>query len=269
MLGTAVNNTISDFGEQWSRFPNPTDRHHSSDSLLRDILSGLIEPQLLEGKRVLEIGSGSGRILEMLLRYKPELLAGLEPSEQAHLLRERFGRYPNVSIIHADGTHQFSSEFDYVFVVGVLHHIPEPLPVLRNIQSLLSRDGTLFVWVYGCENEMALVVDALHFLRRFTTKFPDFVLEVVSALIAVSLRLYWKCARLSHRRRLPLSRYLDKVFMGCSFRKQVEIVFDQLNPECARFYSESELEGQLKGAGFSRVLVVNRHGYSLSSIAQK
>jgi SAM-dependent methyltransferase len=205
----------------------------------------------------------------MLLRYKPKYLVGLEPSEQAHILRERFSKSPSVSIVHADGTHQPPGKFDFIFIVGVLHHIPEPSPVLRSVQSLLSQDGTLFVWVYGRENDMKLVVNVIGFLRRFTTKFPDSILEVVSAVITVTLNVYWMFARLCRRPRFPLVSYLEKVFIGCSFRKQVEIVFDQLNPECARFYTGCELASQLKESGFSSFSVVDRHGYSLSAIAKK
>lgn len=262
-------NTISDFGEQWRRFPDPPDDHHSSDLLFRDIHNELVDPQLLEGKRVLEVGSGSGRILEMLLRYKPNDLVGLEPSQQAHLLRERFNGFPQVSIVHADGTHQFQGEFDFIFIVGVLHHIQEPSPVLHNLQRLLLHDGTLFVWVYGRENDMESIVKMLSLLRKLTTKVPDFLLEGASAYITVLLGFYWTPVRLSGLHRLPLTAYLEKVFIGCSFRKQVEIVFDQLNPECARFYTEIELVSQLKESGFSHVSVVNCHKYSLSAVAKK
>eukprot|EP01051_Picozoa_sp_SAG22_P006994 SAG22_NODE_477_length_9978_cov_2.807268_9_plen_205_part_00 len=39
--------------------------------------------------------------------------------------------------------------FDIINCVGVLHHIPEPLPVLRKLASALRDDGGMLIMVYG------------------------------------------------------------------------------------------------------------------------
>jgi len=91
--------TIYDFGRQWDRFPDPVDSFHSSTEIFLDTLQGLYDPNQLQGKRVLEVGSGSGRVLEILRRYGPTLLIGVEPSSSATALRKRFSDDPSVEII--------------------------------------------------------------------------------------------------------------------------------------------------------------------------
>ena len=93
-------------------------------------MQGLFELSKIAGKRVLEIGSGSGRVLEILRRFGPSKLVGVEPSDHALVLKERFAGNSEVRIIRARGDEPLDEKFDVCFLIGVLHHIPEPEPVL-------------------------------------------------------------------------------------------------------------------------------------------
>jgi SAM-dependent methyltransferase len=65
---------------------------------------------------------------------------------------------------------------------GVLHHIPEPLPVVRAIYAALRPGGRLFAWLYGREGNGAYLAVAQP-LRALTKRLPDPMLDgVVRAL---------------------------------------------------------------------------------------
>lgn len=258
--------TVDDFGHQWSHFPNPSDAFHSSELILMDTLQGLFDPRHLKGKRVIEIGAGSGRVLEMLRKFDPSELVGVEPSTNALTLASRFAADPIVKIVHADGTTPLSDEFDVCFIIGVLHHIPEPLPVLKNVREMLADDGVLVVWVYGREGRVRIAVLAIQVLRVLTVRLPDRLLVFLSRCLARSMRLYGRVIAGLNWLNLPLRDYLDNVFLRCSKEKQVEIVFDQLNPQCARYYSRTELREQLVAAGFTEIRVAVRHNYSITAV---
>jgi len=262
-------NTIHDFGRQWDRFPDPIDCFHSSTEIFLDTLQGLYDPSRLRGKQVLEVGSGSGRVLEILRRYGPALLVGVEPSSSAAALRNRFSDDPSVEIIQAEGTVSLESRFDVCFLIGVLHHIPEPLPVLENIRGSLAEDGDLIVWVYGREGLAGIGVAMIRLLRIVTVRMPDRVVNELSKVLSHVVRTYGLLARRSTRMRLPLEGYLTNVFLRCSRAKQTEIIFDQLNPQCARYYTQPELQLQLKQAGFTTVTLNSRHGYSITARARR
>jgi len=258
--------SVNDFGQQWNHFPNPIDPFHSSVEIFVDTLQGLYDPTQLQNKRVLEIGSGSGRVLEILRQFDPEVLVGVEPSSSAEMLSSRFSDDSRVRIVRGDGTVSLYEKFDVCFLIGVLHHIPEPIPVLANIRRLLSPDGALIVWVYGREGRARLGVLVIQTLRVITIRLPDAILVSLSKFLTAIVRAYGKTAkRISW---LPLAEYLNSVFMRCTREKQIEIIFDQLNPRCARFYTQSELRAELMEGGFTSISVTDRHGYSISAYAR-
>jgi len=261
--------TIGDFEQQWKLFPNPIDDFHSSEEILRDTLQGLFDPREILGKRVLEIGSGSGRVLEIIRRFGPSKLVGVEPSDHALVLDRRFKANPEIKIIRARGDEPLGEQFDVCFLIGVLHHIPVPEPVLHNIFKSLAEDGRLVVWVYGREGISRLGVYVIMALRVITTRVPNRWLRNLSTFLAACIRAYGRCALRTGAMELPLKGYLSQVFLKCSAKKQTEIVFDQLNPRCARYYRKSELFEELHSAGFTRIEMVSRHGYSITAVASR
>ena len=58
--------TILDFGEQWARYRD-NEAYYASAGLLADIMEPLLPIADIKGKRVADIGSGTGRIVNMLL----------------------------------------------------------------------------------------------------------------------------------------------------------------------------------------------------------
>lgn len=259
--------TIADFGDQWVHFSDPEDSFHSSSEILVDTVGSLFDLKLLKDQMVVEIGSGSGRVLEILRRFHPKLLVGVEPSVNADVLKKRFATDPSIHIIAADGAEPLGLQFDTAFIIGVLHHIPQPVPVLRNVRTALRDGGTLLVWVYGREGRSWWVVRIIQALRVVTVWLPDQVVIRVSGLGASLLRQYGKIVARLKSPRLPLRDYLERIFLKCSHEKQVEIVFDQLNPRYARYYSAEELRQELTAAGFSSFEISVRHNYSLTARA--
>ena len=81
--------TITDFGNQWNEFTENLGYYGSVDCL-NDIFCGLSKPEELAGKRVMEIGSGSGRIVNMLLDAGAAKVVAVEPSTIHRPTREYF-----------------------------------------------------------------------------------------------------------------------------------------------------------------------------------
>jgi ubiquinone/menaquinone biosynthesis C-methylase UbiE len=57
--------TIKDFSSQWMEFPD-NEGYFISLDLLQDSLAGLIKIEDFRNKRVLDLGSGTGRIIRWL-----------------------------------------------------------------------------------------------------------------------------------------------------------------------------------------------------------
>lgn len=108
----------------------------------------LIRPYL--GSRVLEIGAGTGRMTELLLRDATRFgrYVALEPSQ--HFFPMLSARLPKVEALNAtiDGLGaEYDAAFDTVFSVHVLEHIEDDSGFLRSADRLLRPGGTLVTMV--------------------------------------------------------------------------------------------------------------------------
>lgn len=131
--------TIDDFGEQWLAFRNNPGYYGSVD-LLADIFGPSLPVSAIAGARVGEIGSGPGRIVNMLLDAGAAHAVAVEPSDAFAVLRENTApRRDQVTCLHVPGEHLPSTmNLDFVVSIGVLHHIPNPLPVVAAAYDALE-----------------------------------------------------------------------------------------------------------------------------------
>jgi len=258
--------TIADFGEQWASFRgNPG--YYGAVDLLNDLLAPLISVESLAGLRVADIGSGTGRIVNMLLDAGAKHVVAVEPSSAFFLLQENTAaRRDRIAYLHDTGDRlPAGSELDLVVSIGVLHHIPDPVPVARAAYEALRSGGQMFVWLYGREgNETYLRL--VEPLRRVTTRLPHSVLTAMSSGLSPLLDVYIALCRFVP---LPIRAYSRGVLAKQPRSVRKLIIYDQLNPAYAKYYRKEEAERLLKSAGFEQVQSHHRHGYSWSVIGQK
>jgi SAM-dependent methyltransferase len=258
--------TIIDFGEQWTRY---TDNGgvYGSQEFFADIVSPLLDPSELSGKYVAEIGSGTGRIAAMMLGAGARKVMAIEPSAAYAVLTKNLAGYKDrVEAICATGEKiPDGAELDYVLSIGVLHHIPEPNATVRAALNALKPGGRMLIWLYGHEgNEMYLSL--VNPLRKITKRIPHGLLVAMIWMIYPALMTYmWLCKLLP----LPMRRYMLDVVAKMAPDKRRLIVYDQLNPAYAKYYTRSEAIRLLSENGFRDVRVHHRHGYSWTVIGTK
>jgi ubiquinone/menaquinone biosynthesis C-methylase UbiE len=104
---------------------------------------GLTEP----GKRILEIGCGSGYGARLLSSIKPASYVGIDLMPE-QIERTKGIDLPNTAFAVMDATDLTAFEdesIDCVVVFGILHHIPAWRIVLSEIERVLAPGGKLFV----------------------------------------------------------------------------------------------------------------------------
>src|SRR5438128_5751295 len=94
MTNQLAHKTIEDFGRQWTAFTD-NEGWYGSLELFNDIISPLLDLQELSGKDVAEIGSGSGRIVNMLLAANVNHVTAIEPSAAFHVLNQNLESVPD------------------------------------------------------------------------------------------------------------------------------------------------------------------------------
>ncbi len=122
--------------------------------------------KLPEKPWVLDLGCGTGRLLQRLAKSFPQLYGvGLDSSrEMLHQARQKSRRYaPRLIYIEGDAAHlpTTTDQFDAVFNTISFLHYPQPRPVLSEVYRTLKPTGKYylvdFVWE-GEEDEVELAM---------------------------------------------------------------------------------------------------------------
>lgn len=258
--------TIADFGDQWTRF-RTNEGYYGSSELFADVCGPLLSADDVRGRRVADIGSGTGRIVRMLLEAGAAHVIAVEPSDAFPVLQRNLEAFGNrVECIRATGEHLPTGRvLHLVTSIGVLHHIPDPAPVARAAFDALAPGGRLLVWLYGREGNRAYLA-LTQPLRALTTRLPHAPVLALARLLTVLLVPYIALCR---RLPLPLRGYFVDVFGRMAYDKRELIVYDQLRPAYAKYYTRQEAVDLLERAGFVDVRVHHRHGYSWTAIGTK
>ena len=258
--------TIDDFGDQWTRYTT-NDGYYASLDLFRDICGPVLDPAALKGAAVADIGSGTGRIVSMLLAAGAGRVIAIEPSDAFDVLKANTaGQADRIEYVRGTGEAVPSGRnLDYVFSIGVLHHIDDPAPVVRAAHAALRPGGRMLVWLYGREgNESYLRL--VEPLRKVTVRLPQSLLATLCHALNLCLALYILLCRVLP---LPLRGYMNNVIGRFSWRKRYLVIYDQLNPTVARYYTRDEAAALLEDGGFVDVRLYHRHGYSWTVMGEK
>jgi SAM-dependent methyltransferase len=264
--GAASDRTIAHFGEQWINFRD-NEGYYGSAALFADMCAPLVGPDEVRGRRVADIGSGTGRIVRMLVGAGAAHVVAVEPSDAYEVLCQNVADIRDrVECVHATGDQlPRDRQFDLITSIGVLHHIPDPVPVVRAAYDALGQGGRFFVWLYGREGN-GVYLALTRPLRAVTTRLPHRVVVGLATFLHLLLKPYVRASRVLP---LPLSRYFVEVFGHMTDDKQVLIIYDQLRPAYAKYYTRVEACALLASAGFSDIRAHHRHGYSWALVATK
>lgn len=145
-----IRQTIKDFGAQWTRYPD-NDGYYASATMLADILAPFATPEELRGAHVAEIGSGSGRIVNMLLDAGAAHVVALEPSAAMEALRRNIAdRSDRVTCVQMPGEQLPLGNYDAILSIGVLHHIADPTAGSRAAFRTFCSRRWRMRWFHGC-----------------------------------------------------------------------------------------------------------------------
>jgi 2-polyprenyl-3-methyl-5-hydroxy-6-metoxy-1,4-benzoquinol methylase len=115
----------------------------------------------VHGKRILEIGSGSGHLLHALALRGCDVV-GLEPN--AHIAASSQNKYPDIRVINStleEIEKHITGSFDNIVMVDVLEHIVDDANAIRLLSRFLAPNGVLLIavpaypWLFGSRDTFA------------------------------------------------------------------------------------------------------------------
>lgn len=110
---------------------------------LKDTIAALMPPC----QTACDLGCGTGNVLEALLT-KAKTVIGVDGSPRMlEIAKKHFPDNPNISLRIGDLSHLplRDGEADFVCLNLVLHHIPQPLEILREVNRVLQPQGNLVI----------------------------------------------------------------------------------------------------------------------------
>ena len=100
--------------------------------------------RIAAGARVMEIGAGTGNFLGLFDEVASQLIAVDVTEEMLHIAREQF---PSMQLVMGDGAFLpfRSRSVDLVSCAQMLHHVHEPLPLLKEMRRVCAANGSVLV----------------------------------------------------------------------------------------------------------------------------
>lgn len=262
-------NYAGNFGWQWNQYRQTQLDSFSGTSISRDrfVTSTGWTPDMLKGRRVLDIGCGAGRFAEVALDFGAEVLA-LDYSSAVDACYLNHHSHPRFSVIQGDVYHLpvRPEAFDYVYCLGVLQHTPDVKRAFRALVPPVRLGGALAVDVYP--KLWQTVASAKYWVRPLTTRLrQDRLFRLIERLLPVLFPLSRALGRVPKvgrklRQLIPVSNYAGIYPLGPAQLREWALLdtFDMLSPKYDQPQTARTLRGWFDAAGLVQVEVF-RHGH--------
>lgn len=225
----------------------------------------------VRGKTVLELGCGNGSLMVHMAEWLPAFLEGVDLGDSVRSAQDNMSRLPfkQWRVTQADMTGFRSGHpCDFVYSIGVLHHLKEPKRGLDAVVANTRSGGRFHCWVYAEEGN-GVVIHLVDPIRKIASRLPWwFTKYFIATPLALPYYFYAKAVsrlgRFSLVRKLPLYEYSCWISRR-NFGFFRHVAFDQLVTPQTAYISRPVIEAWLASYGNiekDSVYIMMRNGNS-------
>jgi SAM-dependent methyltransferase len=220
------------------------------------------------GKKILDAGCGNGRFAYYAAKYGAEVWA-IDLGAAVEVAR-RNTQSRNVHVVQADLHHPpFAPEsFDFIYSIGVLHHLPDPEAAFQNLLRFLKPGGVVQIYLYWKPEQRpfkSAMLSGVSAARRLTTRLPHRAVHVLAyPTAAVAFALFVWPYRII--RRLPLlNRVAEDIplrqYANLPFRVCVNDQLDRFSAPIENRYTRADVQSWLARASLEAQSVGENFGW--------
>jgi len=144
----------------------------------------LIRPHFnLKDKIVADVGCNNAYYMFKMLEDKPKRLTGFDPAPLPMLQFEFINHFIKSDIVYemlgVEHLEFYDHKFDFIFMLGVLYHRPDPVGTLKSLNRSLNKNGEIIIdtFMIDGEEEIALTPNGRY------SKIPNiYFVPTISAL---------------------------------------------------------------------------------------
>lgn len=251
---------VNSFSSEWKKFNRFSEEEIKSAG---DQYFDIVTSEMLnKNSSVLDVGCGSGR----WTRYaadKAGFVEGIDLIESIDTAVELNLDKKNVRISQASVNNiPFAdNSFDFVFCLGVLHHLPNTEEALNNVIKKLKTGGHCLIYLYYKIEESSFFIRTLflmaNFVRIIVSRLPDWLKLPICDLIAFAVYLPFVLItkfvlavspNSGLYKNIPLYYYADK-----SFKIIRNDSLDRFGTTIEKRFSKKEIEVMMKNSGLEQI----------------
>lgn len=252
---------VSRFDQEWAEF---SEAGTSEQARIFEMYFDVVPDKVRRSGLVLDAGCGAGRWAVQMRAFADRVVA-LDAGRSVELAHAN-GRPWGIAGVQADiGSMPFGSKtFDFVYSLGVLHHVEATERGVAELVRVLRPGGSCLVYLYYALDGRGWLFRAafriVDILRRLLSSSPQGVVRAISLVIAAVLYLPLARAssglrRLGFRRlanSLPLSAYADR-----SFRTMRNDSLDRFGTRLEKRFTRAEVVDLMMKAGLVSIDVAD------------
>jgi SAM-dependent methyltransferase/uncharacterized protein YbaR (Trm112 family) len=257
--------TALSFGFEWQRFP---EMYVEWEKQFLDYMQPH-DASFFKGKKVLDAGCGNGRFAYYAGKYGAEVWA-IDLGPAVGVARKNTASLNNVQVVQADLHHPpFPLEsFDFIYSLGVLHHLPDPEIAFQNLLRYLRPGGEIQIYLYWQPERISIksmLLAGVGAARNLTTRLPHravYALAYPSAFAAFIFFVWpYRVMKLipglrSFAENMPMKQYAALPFRVC-----VNDQLDRFSAPIENRYTKTEVEAWLREAGLKKLQVIPNFGW--------
>jgi SAM-dependent methyltransferase len=260
--------TVNSFGDEWQAFHGFEEKE--IEKLGNEYFDIITEEMVNKNTRVLEVGCGSGRFLKYL-STKAGFLVGVDPSHAIFAADNLINANEKVVLARASANNlPFDDEsFDFVYSIGVLHHIPDTLKAMQACVDKVKKGGYFFTYLYyNLDNRGFLfrsVFNASTLIRKGVSKLPSKPKKLVCDVLAIGLYMPFVLTSRTLRRLGIAERFRKKIPLYGYENKSFYIIrndaLDRFGTPLEQRFTKQEIQQMMESVGLTDIKFSNNIPY--------